>query len=156
MKQLAQVFGFSFLLTGTFLYFFTPIVPTDDDSKKIKALQKEISTLQNELADENKKRQQLKQQLDALQKETTPQTEPKEKPKATVKTIIAIEEGSDSTSVAQSLEDAHIIEEAKAFNDFLVEKKYAQRIRIGEYVVNENMSFKEIAETITTPATKNK
>jgi len=142
MRNLLQVIGASLLLTGSILFFF----PSSEKSSE--PLTKEIAALEKENVRLKQKIKQLEnEQKEREEQEQNDQVE--QKPKATIKTIIAIEEGSDSTTVAKSLEEAKIIDEAKAFNDYLVEKGYASNIRIGEYEIHEKMTFKQIAETIT-------
>ena len=144
MRYVLQVIGASLLLTGITLFFF-PIASEHDQT-----LKKEVTALETENKKLQQKVKQLEKEATKVKKEeneTSEQT--KEKPKATIKTVIAIEEGSDSTTVANSLEEAKIIDNAKAFNDFLVETGYASKIKIGEYEVDEKMTFQQIADTIT-------
>ena len=144
MRYILQVIGASLLLVGMILFFFSP------SSEHNQALKKEVVTLKAENQKLQQKVKQLEKEAKEVKKaenETSKQTN--ERPKATIKTVIAIEEGSDSMTVANSLEKAKIIDNAKAFNDFLVETGYASKIKIGEYEIDEKMTFQQIAETIT-------
>ncbi len=144
MRTLLQTVGAAFLLAGSFLLFFPASNTSEQTDERIT----------KELAATKKENDQLKQEIQHLKSnqlavENDEKTSDGQRPKAKVKTIIAIEQGSDSTTVAKSLEEAGIIEQAKAFNDYLVDHGFASKIRIGEYEVNETMDFQQIAETIT-------
>ena len=96
MRYVLQVIGASLLLTGITLFFF-PVSSEHDQT-----LKKEVTALEKE----NKKLQQKVKQLEKEAKEVTKKEDEtseqtNEKPKATIKTVIAIEEGSDSVTVAR-------------------------------------------------------
>ena len=51
--------------------------------------------------------------------------------------------------VANKLENAGIIDDADDFNDYLCENGYASNIQNGKFTIASDMSYREIAETIT-------
>ncbi|MCG7345131.1 endolytic transglycosylase MltG [Sporosarcina sp. ACRSL] len=70
------------------------------------------------------------------------------------KIILSIEPGSTSSTVADKLERAGIIENAKDLEQYLIDKGLAGRIQIGEHAVDTTMDLETIARIITN--TKNR
>lgn len=62
---------------------------------------------------------------------------------------ISIAGGMSSDKVAQLLKNNGVIEDATAFNQYLVAKGYDKNIRIGKYTVNSQMEYEQIAKIIT-------
>ena len=59
-----------------------------------------------------------------------------------------------SRDVAKKLEANGIIDDAEDFNDYLCENDYASNIQNGKFTLKSNMSYKEIAEIITSKPTE--
>lgn len=55
-----------------------------------------------------------------------------------------------SQEIVRLLYENDIIDDRQAFADFLEENNYATRIQLGEFTVTNDMTYKEIAEIITT------
>lgn len=55
-----------------------------------------------------------------------------------------------SQDIAKLLEDNKIIDDQREFLTYLEENDYMKYIQVGEFTVSNDMSFKEIAEIITT------
>jgi hypothetical protein len=150
-KQTIRAFSagilFSVIVTLIFIILFqenvklTEIVKKDfiiiqkDELKqkeeKIKSLEKEI-TLQSD-AKNNVARKDAKQQ----------------EAKATLEITLEVEPGMKSQDISEKLTNANIIKNKNEFGDFLTKEGYADKIQIGQYVIDSTMSFKEIADTIT-------
>ncbi len=85
--------------------------------------------------------------------ETTTQEPVTQKPEAADDGVIVyqleIVSGMSSNKVAAAIEAAGIVSSAKELDDFLVGGGYADRIRVGSFTLNSNMSFQDIANTIT-------
>lgn len=64
---------------------------------------------------------------------------------------ITIDGGSSSYPVSQKLQEAGLIEDASAFDTYLVENGYANRLRVGEHTLKKGMSYHDIAEAISDP-----
>ena len=62
---------------------------------------------------------------------------------------LEIVSGMSSNKVAAAIEAAGIVSSAKELDEFLVSGGYADRIRVGSFSLNSNMSFQDIANTIT-------
>ena len=69
---------------------------------------------------------------------------------AILKTILTIENGSNSTVVSANLERLGIIEDAAIFDSYLEDNNLTGKIQIGEHQVDSSMDFKTIAKEITT------
>ncbi|MBU8905716.1 endolytic transglycosylase MltG [Desertibacillus haloalkaliphilus] len=64
-------------------------------------------------------------------------------------TYLTIERGMSSSEVANELEKANIINDQHEFQNYLHEHNLTQSINIGEYQLNSEMSFEEIATIIS-------
>ena len=87
--------------------------------------------------------------------EKTTEEETTTKSDKPVKTyVLTVTSKTISRDVARKLEKAGIIDDAEDFNDYLCEKGYASNIQNGKFTVKSNMSYKEIAELITSKPKK--
>ncbi|MEK5106571.1 hypothetical protein MHI57_07345 [Cytobacillus sp. FSL K6-0129] len=68
------------------------------------------------------------------------------KEETTITTEIKIEIGMLPQEIAQQLEEAGIIEYSEDFTSFLKEFNYSQKLRVGTYQVNNQQSYKELAD----------
>lgn len=85
-----------------------------------------------------------------------PQTEETTtKNNADVKTyVLTVTARTSSKQVAMALESAGIISNYKEFDDYLCDNGYASNIQNGEFTITSDMSYKQIAETITSKPKK--
>lgn len=75
---------------------------------------------------------------------------PDEVPKIQVKEYeLNIEMGTSSDKVARILEDNEIIDDAVAFNQYLVKNEYHKKIKTGLFIVDDSMEYNQIADIIT-------
>lgn len=81
------------------------------------------------------KKLELNKQQEELPKEDT-----------TITTEIKIESGMLPQEIAKQLEEAGIIEYSEDFTSFLKEFNYSQKLRVGTYKVNNQQSYKELAD----------
>lgn len=65
---------------------------------------------------------------------------------------IEISGGQYSDIVCQKLQEAGLIDDAKAFNEFLVQKDYDNSILPGVYDIPKDSTYEEIARLLTTKA----
>ncbi len=89
---------------------------------------------------------------DVKEKELKKQDEKKEedKEKEVKKHTFTTDENVVSQKVADVLLDNGIIDDKQAFQKYLDDNNYSSYIQIGTFTVSSDMSFKEIAEIITT------
>ena len=93
-----------------------------------------------------------KQMIDKIDKlieeklELDKQQEEVPKEETTITTEIKIESGMLPQEIAQQLEEAGIIEYSEDFTSFLKEFNYSQKLRVGTYQVNNQQSYKELAD----------
>ena len=153
IKDLLRAIGVGCILAGGILYFTgDDQTVTDEDLVQLKA---EINQLQTELAT-TKEALAVAQTVtsastsankqDVVKKEDSSQ---EEKTSQVVKAVLSIEQGSNSTTVSATLERLGIVENAKAFNDYLASNQLEGKIQIGEYEVDSSMDFKTLAQRIT-------
>ena len=81
--------------------------------------------------------------------ETTTEEETTKSDKPVKSYVLTVTSRTISRDVARKLEDAGIIDDAEEFNDYLCENDYASNIQNGKFTVKSNMTYKEIAEIIT-------
>ena len=81
--------------------------------------------------------------------ETTTEEETTKSDKPVKSYVLTVTSKTISRDVARKLEDAGIIDDAEEFNDYLCEKDYASNIQNGKFTLKSNMTYKEIAEIIT-------
>lgn len=80
-------------------------------------------------------------------KQKTPQAESETKQEETVR--FEISSGEFSDTVSQKLKDAGLVDDAAAFNRFLIEKDYDNAILPGVYEIPRDSTYDEIAALLT-------
>ena len=77
--------------------------------------------------------------------EKTTENKPGQKTKGTMK----VTAGMYSELVSDMLADAGLVKSSDDFNSFLIKNGYADRIEIGEFELNSDMSYEEMAKILT-------
>ncbi|SDI95284.1 endolytic transglycosylase MltG [Salimicrobium halophilum] len=68
----------------------------------------------------------------------------------TIKSLsLTVSEGMSSKDISRTLENASIIEDGQAFNDYLIQNGLSKQIQTGDFLVNQDMSQPELAEILT-------
>lgn len=62
---------------------------------------------------------------------------------------VTITAGMWSDQIAQKLKELDLVDDAKAFDDYLCDNNYASLIRVGSYKIPKGSSYEEIAKIIT-------
>lgn len=92
----------------------------------------------------------LKEKVVQLKKETeAPSNEKVKTEQKEITYTLTIRRGMTSGQVASLLESAHIVTNAKSFKNYLADRNMTYKIQIGQYHLNNQMSFPEIAGLIT-------
>ncbi|UOQ93742.1 hypothetical protein MUO14_01715 [Halobacillus shinanisalinarum] len=78
--------------------------------------------------------------------ENTPTNQSNHEPKSIT---LEIESGMSSTDISEILYEQEMIEDAKAFDQYIREEGHSRYIQIGEFEVNEKMSKQQMADVIT-------
>ena len=94
------------------------------------------------------------QETDAGEEKTDPTSDGGSAAQPITKIILTIEAGSTSKTVADRLERSGVIDSAKEFENYLLDKGLSGRIQIGEHEVDTTMDLETIARIITN--TKNR
>ena len=81
--------------------------------------------------------------------ETTAEPEVTEAPQRTQTASITIQRGDDSGSASRRLYEAGLVENAKAFDNYLCNTGYSRSINPGTYEITPGTSEEEIAKIIT-------
>ena len=106
--------------------------------------------------EETTKEETTKEQTTQESTTKEPQTEETTtKNNASVKTyVLTVTARTSSKQVAMALESAGIISNYKEFDDYLCDNGYASNIQNGKFTITSDMSYKQIAETITSKPKK--
>lgn len=143
-KQSIRSFGIALFLVGAGIYgtnlLNIPVpgltIATDDTQQ----LQQQVKQLEEQLAQASATKQ-TEQATTAAEQATNDVAESK----------LIIYRGITGYEISKKLQDAGIIDNAIDFELFLVNGGYSTRLQIGEFRLNSDMSYKEIAEILTTP-----
>jgi hypothetical protein len=149
MRDVLRTLGFGCILAGGILYFTTD--SKQPSSPEVPQLQDEVGKLKSELA-KTKEELAIAQTASSVEK---PSNEVVENEDVDLNMpVVIIENGSNSTFVATSLESLGIIQDASAFAAYLTDNGLAGKIQIGEHRLDSSMDFKTIAKKITTQKQK--
>lgn len=137
-----RAIGFGCILAAAILFF----TPSEDkaNKKSVEAMQQQIKSLTDEL-------NRTKEELAIAQTASSVETVVKEETSTTNEPkIITIQRGVKSSDVAATLERMNIIKDSKAFDDYLKDHQFANKIQIGTFEVDASMDFEELAHQLTT------
>lgn len=168
LKEIVRILGISFVLSGSFLYFYPTFIEKTEEQQVSEGLQEQVAFLETKLDEtekelahlqtitsEAKEKEEIRDEKKDNEKKVAVEDKnevddtPKEEQPARL--TLQIELGTTSKDVATQLENAHIIEDAKVFNDQLKAQKLTKNIQIGVYDIDASMSMETIAKIITTP-----
>ncbi|NCU17895.1 endolytic transglycosylase MltG [Pallidibacillus pasinlerensis] len=158
-----RFFGAGMLLVAVVLFIYVQFFDKTDQEEVKNALEKDGFTVVatdefQGLKDKVKQLEQEKEQLIAEQQKTedkqseeqTKEEETKEEePEQPEKVVVKIESGMSLSDIADRLKEHQIIEDTKAFKDFMIEKEYERYVQIGDFEFTKGMSLEEIADVIT-------
>lgn len=146
MRDVLRTIGFGCILAGAIVYFTTDSkVPVNAE---LPQSQDELSRLKSELA---KTKEELAiAQTASSAEETVPEVVETTDDANETKSILIIENGSNSTFVSASLESLGIIQDAAEFDTYLTDNDLSGKIQIGEHHLASSMDFETIAQKITT------
>jgi hypothetical protein len=99
----------------------------------------EIKAKEDEISD-------LKEQLEGYKTKTEEDTSTKTD---RYQLTLSIKAGMTPQDIEEKLKEAKIIREDEKFVQYIVEKGYADKIQIGDFLVNSGMNIEEIAKVIT-------
>lgn len=124
---------------GTGLSAGTP--PTVEEAKELLVKKGFVVTLPME---EAKKNVQPKDPVkDSIEKEAS------KKDPSIVTYTIKVETNMTTTEIADSLSKEKIIDDAAEFEAYMNDRDFSKKIQIGEFVVTNNMSYRQLANTLT-------
>ena len=139
IRDILRIFGAACLLAGGILYF----TSDSEQATNLQHMQQKIDKLQSELT-------KTKEELAVAQTVSSAEESPAVETAPVVKAVLTIAYGAKSTTVSEDLLQAGIIQDATAFNDFLISNQLEGKIQIGEHNVDSSMDFQAIATVITT------
>lgn len=84
----------------------------------------------------------------ATNNSTDEDTKPAEDEKVTGNVKFSIKDGEASNAIAKNLQSLGLVDDAKAFDQFLSENGYDHKLRTGEFDISTGMSYKDLAELL--------
>lgn len=110
----------------------------EEDEIKKEVTEKKVASKTTESKTDNTKAPKEKEEEKEKDKDNTPST-----------FTIQIESGMASSQISRLLEERGIVDDAEAFNSYLLEHDYSLRVQLGEHELQTGMSYYEIAERLT-------
>lgn len=99
-----------------------------------------------QMAEQNSESEKVPEKELEKETETKTETETDSVPAPVVENIsIVVNQGDSSDAVAGKLQSAGLVENAKAFNQFLIERKYDGILLTGTFVIPKGSTTEEIA-----------
>ncbi len=124
---------------GTGLSAGTP--PTAEEAKELLVKKGFVVTLPMQEAKENV--QPKDSDKDSMEKEAS------KKDPSIVTYTIKVKTNMTTTEIADSLYKEKIIDDAAEFEAYMNDRDFSKKIQIGEFVVTNNMSYRQLANTLT-------
>lgn len=121
----------------------------NSDGKKVKTENTTCSS--NDVIKETKEEinKDTEKKEETTKEETTEQeTTIQETTESGDKVTIEISKGTSSDDAAKVLKEAGLIDDEKAFDDFMKENNYESKLKIGSYSIEKGADFEQIAQKI--------
>lgn len=157
MKQPVRAFSIGLLTAGIILLAIVLYFEEPHEKTKLPSQQEMIASLEKDglqvltdkeyisLSVQNKPKDKKKDE----EQSTKPETEDSQEKKVK-KYTLEIEPGlASSSSISSILEENGIIDNSDDFNQYLEKNDYSQLVQIGTFELTSDMTFNEVAETIT-------
>lgn len=153
LRDILRIIGSACIIAGAVLFFTSNYGDATNDETENGQLKKEVQALQTKLT-------RTEEELAKLQTASSVAHEPAEtqedniddadNPTETiVKTILTIEPGMNSTTIAESLKSNGIIDSSGAFELYLAVNNLSGKIQIGQYELDSAMTLEDVAAIIT-------
>ncbi|XXM73737.1 hypothetical protein ACQ0QQ_07560 [Lysinibacillus sphaericus] len=146
-KQTTRAFSAGIMFTAVIIFFYGLYVnepPSQNGagvpSGSIIVKKSEIKAKENQISD-------LKKQLDRYKTGTAKEDAAPGTDKYQL--TLSIKAGMTPQDIEEKLKEANIIGEDENFVQYIVDNGYADKIQIGEFLVNSEMTIEEIAKQIT-------
>ena len=121
------------------------IMPEDTETNTEENTENNSSSATEKLENTQKDTQKQETESEVSKKEENGTEDSKEQDG---KITITVEEGDMCRQIANKLYQKGLIKDPDEFRDYMLERGYDNRIRVGEYELEEGMSYKEIANII--------
>lgn len=123
---------------------------TENTNEKDSAISTTEETDKKDSTNTTKKTTEKQTEADnTIKQETTTETETGNNNTTAQTYQITVVAGESSYPVCQDLESLGLIDSADKFDNYLIEKGYAVRIRVGTHTLTKGMSYEEIAIAIS-------
>ncbi|MEL3972819.1 hypothetical protein AAEO50_11045 [Rossellomorea oryzaecorticis] len=145
-KQTTRAFSTGILFTTAIIFFYSFIFHTASSSPSDSIPEDHIIVKESEIKEQENEISALKEELDSYRKKAEKDTSSQsEKYQLT----LMIKAGMTPADIEEKLKEAKIISEDEPFVDYIVHNNYADKIQIGDFLVNSEMTVAEIAKLIT-------
>ncbi|MGE8204517.1 hypothetical protein ACQKP0_08120 [Heyndrickxia sp. NPDC080065] len=154
-KHTTRAFALGLLLSAILILVFKSFDTGHKDTSVkdgyVQIKEAELKQLQNEKSQLEEKYQTLiAQKTDTTTKQDNKnETTTPEKDNSIIKYRLTIKSGMTPSEIGEKLKSAKIIKDDKKFVQFLIKKKYHEKIQLGKFDLTNKMDFKQIAVVIT-------
>ncbi len=142
-KHTLRTAGLSFLVAGILAALFAIISPTSPPDAS--ADTSSASQVDSAAPAENSK--EVLEEKEAR----TIQVQPKQEGQGQT-TSFEVKDEDNAESISQRLAEAGLVDDAKEYQEFLTANGYHEKLVAGQYDLNDQMSYKDIAESLTQTA----
>lgn len=119
-------------------------VPTIEEAKEVLTKNGYITSLpKNETLNSGKEENSTDKKEEKQKKEVP------EKENSVVSYTLKVKANMTTLEIATKLEKEKIIDDATGFETYIDEQGFSKNIQIGEFVVTDNMSYRQLAKTLT-------
>lgn len=127
-------------------------VKKDNASKKNASEENKVPEKEDKVAEVNKeadKNKDVDKDKDKKKDNASDKEKNEDNKDDIAKFTINIESGMLSSTISETLKENKIIDDAQKFNSYLKKHDYDLKVQLGKFKVNSEMTFNEIAETIS-------
>jgi uncharacterized membrane protein YhiD involved in acid resistance len=145
-KQTTRAFSAGILFTTAIIFFYSFFFHTASSLPSDSIPEDHIIVKESEIKEKENEISALKEQLDSFKKDAE---KDKSSQSEKYQLTLMIKAGMTPADIEEKLKEAKIISEDEPFVDYIVDNNYADKIQIGDFLVNSEMTVGEIAKLIT-------
>jgi hypothetical protein len=145
-KQTTRAFSAGILFTAVFIFLYNLYFHEAPLQDSTSIPEGSIVVNESEVQEKEKEISVLKEQLERYKSEKGKEEDARQTDKYQL--TLTIKPGMTPGDIEEKLKDANIISEDEDFVQFIVDNEYADKIQIGDFLVNSEMTEEEIANTI--------
>jgi uncharacterized membrane protein YhiD involved in acid resistance len=145
-KQTTRAFSAGILFTTAIIFFYSFFFHTASSSPSDSISKDHIIVKESEIKEQENEISALKEQLESYKKKAEKE---KSSQSENYQLTLMIKTGMTPADIEEKLKEAKIISKDESFVDYIVDNNYADKIQIGDFLVNSEMTVAEIVKLIT-------